>query len=115
MDLKVHNNKVAKIINDPKEVQKKIGLEMAKTLKRRFNELKASSNFKEYLDMGIGKPHSLLGELNKCYGISINKNYRLIVEPLVESLDIESLKECQNINIKGVVEYHAGKYEWLIP
>jgi len=30
-------------------------------------------------------------------------------------LDIESLKECKMLNIKGVLEYHDGKNEWIIP
>lgn len=88
---------------------------MTKALIKRLNQLRAASNFKEYLEMALGKPHLLLGELHKCYGIHLNKNYRLIVEPIVDSLDIESLKKCQKINIKGVVDYHAGKYEWIIP
>ena len=26
-----------------------------------------------------------------------------------------NLKECKNINIKGVVDYHEEKINWLIP
>lgn len=115
MNLEVKDKKVAKILDDSKEVQKKIGFELTKVLKRRFNELKASNNFKEYLDIGIGKPHPLVGKLSKYYGIHLNRNYRLIVEPLVESLSMESLRNCQNINVKGVLEYHDGKCEWIIP
>ena len=44
---------------------------------------------KEYLDNGIGKPHPLTGDLDNLFGISLNKNYRLIVEPLTEMLDDE--------------------------
>ena len=88
---------------------------MTKILKTRLNQLEASSNFKEYLDIGLGKPHSLTGNLSGYYGLQLNRNYRLIVEPLTESLDIESLKKCQNINIKGVLDYHGTKHEWLIP
>lgn len=115
MNLKAHDKKVDKILSDPNKVQKKIGSDMTKILKRRFDQLKASNNFKEYLDIGIGKPHLLLGELTKCYGIHLTQNYRLVVEPLVDSLNAESLKNCQNINIKGVLDYHGTKHEWLIP
>ena len=45
----------------------------------------------------------------------LGKNYRLIVEPLVDLIDDESLKGCKEIDIKGVVDYHDGKIEWLIP
>ena len=30
-------------------------------------------------------------------------------------LDIESLKKCKKIKIKGVLDYHGGKNEWIIP
>ena len=44
-----------------------------------------------------------------------NKNYRLIVEPLSDTLDDDSLRKCKKINLKGVADYHDGKCEWLIP
>lgn len=49
------------------------------------------------------------------FGIKINKNYRLIIEPITESLDIESLKKGQKANLKGFADYHDGKCEWIIP
>ena len=115
MQLEINDNRLKKIINDPNKLIKKVGLEMAKKMHQRFNELRASSNFKQYLDNGIGRPHPLTGNLYNLFGISLNKNYRLIVEPLIDGLDVESLHECKNIEIKGVMDYHDGKYVWLIP
>lgn len=115
MQLEVNDQKLAKILNDSNKLIRKVGLEMAQTMKKRFNEMKASPNFKEYVSYGLGRPHPLTGNLAKLYGIHLNKNYRLIVEPLVEVLDDIKLKECKKINIKGVVDYHDGKIEWLIP
>jgi len=115
LNLEVQNKKIEKLLNDSDKLVKRIGLEMAKMLKRRFNEMKASPNFKDYISYGIGKPHLLTGNLDKLYGINLNKNYRLIVEPLVEKITEENLRECKNVNIKGVVDYHDGKLEWLIP
>ena len=82
MQLEINDNRLKKIINDPNKLIKKVGLEMAKKMHQRFNEL---------------------------------KNYRLIVEPLIDGLDVESLHECKKIEIKGVMDYHDGKYVWLIP
>lgn len=115
MQLEVRDQKLEKLLNDSNKLIRKIGLEMAKMMKRRFNEMKASPNFKEYVGFGLGKPHPLTGNMNKLYGIHLNKNYRLIVEPLVEVLDDVNLEECRSVNIKGVVNYHDGKIEWLIP
>lgn len=115
MQLEINDNRLKKIINDPNKLIKKVGLEMAKKMHQRFNELRASSNFKQYLDNGIGRPHPLTGNLYNLFGISLNKNYRLIVEPLIDGLDVESLHECKKIEIKGVMDYHDGKYVSLIP
>ena len=115
MQLEINDNRLKKIINDPNKLIKKVGLEMAKKMHQRFNELIASSNFKQYLDNGIGRPHPLTVNLYNLFGISLNKNYRLIVEPLIDGLDVESLHECKKIEIKGVMDYHDGKYVWLIP
>ena len=52
---------------------------------------------------------------DKYFGISITANYRIVVEPLETELDMESLKNCKLLNIKGVLEYHDGKNEWIIP
>ncbi len=115
MQLEIHDSKVRKIVENADKLVKKVGLDMARMIMQRFNEMKASPNFKEYLNYGIGKPHPLSGNLNNLFGIHLNKNYRLIVEPLSEELDDKGLEECKKINIKGVVEYHDGKNEWIIP
>ena len=115
MQIVVKDNKLNKLLKDYNQIIKKIGLDKTKLLKRRFNELAASSNFKQYLDNGIGKPHSLVGNLSNLFGISLTKNYRLIVEPITEFLDDESLKKCEVVNVKGVADYHGGKCAWLIP
>ena len=115
MNIEVHNPKVAKIIDNDEKLIKEIGLELAKKIKQRINEMKASPNFKAYLDYGLGKPHPLIGDLDNLYGIFLNTNIRLIVKPLVEKRDNESLLICKSINIEGVVEYHGDKKEWRIP
>lgn len=115
LNIEIHDKKVKKIIEDSDKLIKKIGIEMARKLKQRINEITSIPNFKEYLEYGPGKPHPLTGDLNNMYGIHLNKNYRLVVEPLVNSRDSNSLVECKNINIKGVVEYHGDKKEWIIP
>lgn len=116
MQFEYQDEKVRKILCDAKVLQRKVGLEIGKKVKQRVNQLKAAENFNQYLTkIGFGKPHPLVGDLDKCYGIYITANYRMVVEPLETELDMESLKNCKLLNIKGVLEYHDGKNEWIIP
>lgn len=116
MQFEYKDEKVQKILCDAKTLQRKVGLEIGRKIKQRMNQLEAADNFNEYLTkIAFGKPHPLEGNLNKCYGISITANYRIVVEPLETKLDLESLKNCKILNIKGVLDYHGGKNEWIIP
>lgn len=116
MQFKYKDEKVRKILCDAKTLQRKVGLEMGRKIKQRINQLEAADNFNEYLTkIALGKPHPLEGDLDKYYGISITANYRIVVEPLETELDLESLKNCKVLNIKGVLDYHGGKNEWIIP
>lgn len=116
MQFEYKDEKVRKILCDDKLLQRKVGLEMGRKIKQRMNQLKAVDNFNQYLTkIALGKPHPLEGNLDKCFGISITANYRIVVEPLETELDIESLKNCKMLNIKGVLDYHGGKNEWIIP
>lgn len=116
MQFEYKDEKVRKILCDAKTLQRKVGLEMGRKIKQRMNQLEATDNFNEYLTkIALGKPHPLEGDLDKYYGISITANYRIVVEPLETKLDLESLKNCKVLNIKGVLDYHGGKNEWIIP
>lgn len=116
LQFEYQDERVRKIICDAKILQKKVGLEIGKTIKKRLNQLESADNFNQYLTkIGLGKPHPLTGNLDKCFGIWITANYRIVVEPMETELDMESLKNCKKINIKGVLDYHGGKNEWIIP
>ena len=116
MQFEYQDEKVQKILCDAKILQRKVGLEIGKKVKLRLNQLESADNFNEYLTkIAFGKPHPLEGKLAKCFGISITANYRLIVEPLVKELNLESLKNCKVLKVKGVLDYHGGKNEWIIP
>lgn len=115
MQIEADNKKLQKILSDIDKLKKTIGIDMARALKQRIDQIRAADNFKQFLDIGLGDPHPLVGNLDNYFGIKINKNYRLIVEPLVDSLDDDSLRKCKKVNLKGVADYHDGKCEWLIP
>lgn len=124
MNIEYDNSKVEELFEDLDNVansknllQKKIGKKMAIVAKTRKLQLKAAVSFEKYLQLGLGKPHSLKGNLKNLYGVDINAHIRLIVKPKTENLSAEALAECDTVIIKGIVEYHGKKSndEWLIP
>ena len=105
MEIEFENQKTQKEMCDMKLLTAKIGL--SKTVKQRYNQIEACENFKEYMNTGLGIPHPLSNKLKDYYAIRITGNYRLIVRP--ESLSSDK------IIIKGVLDYHGDKNEWIIP
>ena len=115
LQIEADNRRLEKKLSDIENLKKTIGIDMTRALKQRIDQLRAADNFKEYLEIGLGDPHPLIGNLDNLFGIKINRNYRLIVEPLSKKLDDDSLRKCKKVNLKGVADYHDGKCEWIIP
>lgn len=115
MKLKYGKPSVEKYFSDFALMNKKIGKDLTRMTKKRYDQLKAATNFSIYFSTGLGRPHPLYENLKGCYGISITGNVRLVIRPDVESLDPDSLKKCDSVIIEGVMDYHGQKHEWIIP
>ena len=96
---------------------KKIGAELTRAVKKRYNQIISFSSFSALQLSGIGKMESLEGDHKGSYSFRISANYRLIVKPKSKDLSAESLKSCDTIIIEGVIDYHGRekKFNWLIP
>lgn len=114
MEIKYSNSNIEKYFTNFDLMQRKIGKELTRTIKRRINQLYAATNFGNYITARIGFPHRLTGSLNEYYAISVSNNFRLIVKPDSENLEFEALKRCKVVKIVGVVDYHGGKYDWKL-
>lgn len=97
-------------------MKKCIGAELTRSVKKRYNQLIAADNFYVFQTTGLGKTHLLTG-MEGCYGVHITANWRLVIKPMVEKLTPEALKQCDIVEIKGVVDYHGKgtKNNWIIP
>ena len=124
MQIEYEDSHVEKLFNDLSDIQgsknlmiKKIGPELTKAVKKRYDQLKASNNFAIYLSTGLGKPESLVGDKYGLYEVRISANWRLIIQPVSLGLSPESLIVCDTIKIKGVMDYHGkgSNNNWLIP
>lgn len=117
MDIEYANNKVEKIMTDAKQLVKKVGTPIAKTIIKRINQLSAFSNIGELMRSGIDTPHPLNNNLYGNIGWSITGNLRFILDVGLEKKEkyIESeVNKKEKITIKGVTDYHGGKDEWII-
>ena len=98
-------------------MRKKIGAELTRAVKKRYNQIVAFPSFSALQQSRIGKMESLEGEQKGSYSLRITANYRIIVKPKSKTLSAESLKICDTIIIEGVVDYHGKgkKVSWIIP
>lgn len=115
MEIEFVDEKVRTLFDDFSLMAKRKGIEMTKGIKKRYEQLKAAETFSNYLSTGLGKPHSLTGNRERLYGISITANIRLIVEPVSVDLSMESLNKCTKVIIKGAEDYHGSKITTYIP
>lgn len=106
---------ISDVSNSRNLLQKAVGKDRTIVLKKRKNQIEAVLNFKSYLNFHIGNPHLLHGDLEGLCAIEVNAHTRLIVQPVADDLSAESLARCDTVVLKGVVEYHGGKNEWLVP
>ena len=114
LQIEYESERIEEYFNDLNKMKRKIGAELTKAVKKRYDQLKAAKTFQIYLSTGLGRPHKLDHDLSGYYGIGLSGNERLIVRPKAEGLEPEVLMDCDTVIIKGVEDYHGKKQEWLI-
>lgn len=115
MKIKFDNLKVEALFMDFHLMSKKKGKDFTKMVKKRYEQLKAAETFADYLSTGLGRPHALTENKKGMFGVTITKNIRLIVEPIIDDLTYESLMKCKEVIIKGAEDYHGRKTTIYIP
>lgn len=114
MEIAFANDKVEKYFNNLNYLQKKVGKDHTKKIKQRHDQLKAMCNVFELLGSGLDRPHSLKGDLIGCIGWDIDANYRMIIDVGENPGDLKSFTTVSKVIIKGVVDYHGDKDNWII-
>ena len=106
------DKKVEKYFEDQsfRLLQGKLGKEISRSVKKRIEALRASNNLSIFLTVGLGKPHPLVGDLEGYYSVNVSPNYRLIF-----TVNSDEPNLCDLVIVKGVVDYHDGKNNWIIP
>ncbi|MCR4556476.1 MAG: type II toxin-antitoxin system RelE/ParE family toxin [Saccharofermentans sp.] len=105
------------MLNSNNLLKKRIGLELSRSIKKRYDQIIAFSSFLSFQKSGIGKLESLEGNLKGSYSLRVSANYRLILKPKTVNRSAESLRTCDTVIIEGVIDYHGkgNKYSWIVP
>lgn len=98
-------------------MRRKIGQELTKAVKKRYNQMISFSSFYTLQQSGLGKMESLTGNRRGVYSLTVSANYRLLLKPKAQNQSAESLKKCDTLIIEGVIDYHGRgtEYNWIIP
>lgn len=122
VELKGESQKIQKYIDDLFDVagshnllQKDIGRDIARSVKKRLNQIRGCNSYDDIMSLPIGKPETLSGNLKGYCSLRLTGNYRLVFRPDCDIDKIEELKCCDRVFIKGVIDYHGKNRTWLIP
>lgn len=103
MKISYKTNKFEKICSNFSKTQKEYGEQIAKKLHQRIDELKASKTFGDALKIRSLRLHELKGNYKGKYGADLTGNYRLILIPVGDDIEIEKIEE---VNLEEIVDYH---------
>lgn len=106
------SQRVEKYFSDLGKLQKVLGFEWTRTIKKHLNNLRAAECFGDFLKLGVGKPEQLLGYKEITYSLRVSPNARLIIELNAAQ---DTIMICEEISIEGVSDYHGSKENWYIP
>lgn len=102
MIIKYSNNKIEKTLTNPALLKKEYG-KLSESIKVVLSILQFADNLDEVPNVPPTKRHKLSGKYLGCWGISISKNWRVIIKPDFQTNDLKDIKE---IIIIEIVDYH---------
>lgn len=106
------NLRVEKYFSDFSKLRRKLPIEWIRIIKKHLDNLEAAECFGDFLKLGVGKPELLTGYKQIRYSLRVSANTRLIIEPNATQ---DTIMICEEIEIKGVSDYHGDKENWYIP
>ncbi len=98
MQILYRSHKIEKICTVASEAVKLYGLDMARKIHQRIDELSAAESVSEMVQYGIGRCHLLKGNRKGEYALDLVHPYRLVFKIVNDSIDIVCIRE--------IVDYH---------
>lgn len=98
-----YDSKIKKKLLDNSTVKKHFG-KLADKIIIRISLLTAADNLGDIPNLPPTRRHKLVGNYANCWGIEIEKNWRMIIQPI--SLGLNDPKDIKEIIIIDIVDYH---------
>ena len=98
-----YDNKIRKKLADNAAIKKSYG-KLADKIIIRLSLLIAANSLADIPNLPPTRRHKLVGNYTGCWGIEIEKNWRIVVKP--ELSDINNPEDIKEIIIVDIVDYH---------
>lgn len=100
MNITYKTRKIERICEDKKVAIKTYGTDIAKKIKMRLNEIRASDSVEEMIQYQIGRCHALVGDRNGEYALDLVHPFRLIFTKC------DDTKQIRVVKIMEITDYH---------
>ncbi|KGO13444.1 hypothetical protein NZ45_12335 [Clostridium botulinum] len=110
MKVTIGSKKLEKIINNEKKLIKKYGVENARLIIKRLDQLKAADSLGIMVKFRIGRCHSLSSNFKGKFALDLDHPDRLIIEPVFEdNIDLSQINyfDIKEIVVLEVKDYHG--------
>ena len=97
------SNRIAKNFKNEEMLTRAYGRKLAKEIQKAYSALVFADNLAMVPNVPPTRRHRLSGNYKGCWGLDVDKSYRLIIRPTKET---EDLTEIDEVVIEDVVDYH---------
>ena len=104
MQLEYADNKMKKIMENERLINR-FYTSLSTGIKNRLSELRAADSLKEIPEVPPPKRHKLSGDKSDHWGVSVSKNFRMVLKPIGE-YDINDLSSIKAVKITKIEDYH---------
>lgn len=108
MELHFKSSKLKTQCEDPREAQKKYGLEIGAKLTQRVRELDSAPSLADIEKIPAARLHRLKGQRSNEFAVDLVHPFRLVFKPILEGdADINILDSITIVRIEEVTDYHG--------
>jgi proteic killer suppression protein len=107
----INNKKLKKILEDKNKIRKKYGIDMAKKIMQRIDDIEFAENLETLMKLP-GNHHPLTGDRKGQFACDLVQPYRLIYRPVLNDTLLTNdsgnliYSEITRVEIIEIVDYH---------